>query len=226
MTHSQKETDALCSASKCTPKALNFEPYPAHFLAALSLPKRRISHDRSTLRLSSTQFNTFGLSKTNSSAIQIETFDNEFELHLLLTRCAKFLIYLNMNNNKNHEVLIVDDDRDTRYALTRILGKCGCTTTQACSVEEALQLMGAMHFDVVFSDMRFHGELGGEELLETVKNLHPLTDVVLMSCAMGIDRKQSLLAKGAAECLEKPFFKATCEDALNSLSPTIHQKAA
>lgn len=127
---------------------------------------------------------------------------------------------------QNSSVLVVDDDDATRYALTKILGKCGCTVTQASTVEEALQLMDRSHFDVVFSDMRFHSDLGGEELLENVLNKHQLTDVVLMSCAMDITRKQYLMEKGASACVEKPFFRSTCEDTLHAISHQQHQRAA
>jgi len=122
-------------------------------------------------------------------------------------------------------VLVVDDDDDIRYAVTTILKRCGCAASEAACVEDALIVLSEQQYDIVFCDMRFHGGVDGEALLDFTNQNLPEVDVVLMSCAMDATRKKELIALGAAKCLEKPFFKDTCLDVLAELEEQ-HQKAA
>lgn len=128
-----------------------------------------------------------------------------------------------MNNDLS--VLVVDDDDDIRYALTRMFKKCNCAVNDVASVEDALNELSTHHYDVVFSDMWFHGTMGGEELLETAIHQFPQTKIVLISCSMDSSRIATLKSKGAALCLQKPFFKDTCLDVLSQLGQS-QQKAA
>lgn len=122
-------------------------------------------------------------------------------------------------------VLVVDDDDDIRYAIGNILKKCGCIVSEAISVEDALVDLSEHQYDIVFCDMRFHGGIGGEALLEFTNEHLPELDVILISCAMDAQRKKELQELGAAMCLQKPFFKDTCLDVLAELEER-HRKAA
>ena len=122
-------------------------------------------------------------------------------------------------------VLVVDDDDDIRYAISNILKKCGCVVSASTSVEEAQAELSNHHYDIVVCDMRFHGSIGGEALLEFANEHLPNTDIVLISCAMDVNRKKELMSKGAAMCLQKPFFKDTCLELLAELDQE-HRKAA
>ena len=122
-------------------------------------------------------------------------------------------------------VLVVDDDDDIRYAIGNILKKCGCTVSDAISVEDGLEELCKHQYDIVFCDMRFHGGIGGEALLKFTNENLPELDVVLISCAMDAQRKNELVARGAAACIQKPFFKDACLDVLAELEEQ-HSKAA
>lgn len=119
--------------------------------------------------------------------------------------------------NSNLDVLVVDDDVDIRYAIANILRKCDCEVVEAASVESAFEALQSNEFSIVFSDMRFHGGLNGVDLLAHVKENYPSVDVVLISCAMDARQKTELLEKGAAYCLQKPFFKDTCLQVISDL---------
>jgi len=122
-------------------------------------------------------------------------------------------------------VVVLDDDHDTRFAIKRILGKCGCEVYESESVEDALALIESHAVDVVFSDMRLPGAPGGEELLDIILERELNVHVVLMSCAMDTNMRSSLLNKGAADCVQKPFFKDTCEQILANITGTLKRLA-
>lgn len=120
-------------------------------------------------------------------------------------------------NTPKRRVMVVDDDADIRYAIASILRKCDCDVVEVESVETALELLQSKEFETIFCDMRFHGNLGGEDLLERTVEHYPHINVVLVSCAMDESQKTELLAKGAAWCLQKPFFRDTCVTVLAKL---------
>jgi len=121
--------------------------------------------------------------------------------------------------------IVLDDDADTRFAIKRILGKCGCEVREAESVEEAVALIQTQAVDVVFSDMRLPGAAGGEELLDYILENKLDVHVILMSCAMDLALRSRMLNKGAADCVLKPFFKDTCEQLLSNISEPIKKSA-
>ena len=125
----------------------------------------------------------------------------------------------------NTKAIVLDDDADTRFAISRILSKCGCDVFEAESVEEVVALAETQSVDVVFSDMRIPGAPGGEELLDIKQDLKLDIELVLMSCAMDDTARTRLLSKGAFDCVQKPFFKDTCELILASLSEPLKKSA-
>ncbi len=112
--------------------------------------------------------------------------------------------------NPNQSVLVVDDDIDIRYAIVRMLGKCECDVVEASSVECAFEQMQSQAFDTVFSDIRFPTGLSGEDLLKRTGEKYPHINVVLMTSALDKSKQNELMEKGAAFCLQKPFFLDTC----------------
>lgn len=123
-----------------------------------------------------------------------------------------------MLSNTTLQTLVVDDDKDIRDAIARILSRCECLVSEAASVEDAIEKLNNKQFDIVFSDMRFgEDQMGGEELLSYTVLEHPDVKVVLMSSAMNEDQKTYLMGKGASCCLQKPFFKDTCLTVLENI---------
>jgi len=128
-------------------------------------------------------------------------------------------------NDLDLRVIVLDDDEDTRYAIGRILGKCGCEVQEASSVDETLTLLNNGQTDVIFSDVRLPGADGGIELLSIVTEQYSHIQMVLMSCAMDAAMRSELMNKGAVECLQKPFFKDTCEPLVQRLRNPLPKTA-
>jgi len=122
-------------------------------------------------------------------------------------------------------VLIIDDDKDMRFGISRILTRCGHTVQEAVSGEQAFEQLSKNSFDLVFCDLRFPGQLSGENILAGIINQYPELKVVMMSCGMDFDVKENLAKNGACAALQKPFFKADCEYLLSELFPAVKQAA-
>ncbi len=119
----------------------------------------------------------------------------------------------------NTIALVVDDDNDIRSAIARMLSRCGCTVTEAASIEDAIEKLKPQEFNIIFSDLRFEeGQMNGEDLLAYTTQEYPATKVVLMSASINPKQKSDLLGKGAAYCLQKPFFKNTCLEVLSEIA--------
>lgn len=123
------------------------------------------------------------------------------------------------------KALVLDDDEDTRFAICRILSKCDCNVVEAESVKASVEILETGAIDIVFSDMRIPGSDGGEELLKIVADQFPNIHIVLMSCAMDKDTRATLMGMGATECLQKPFYKDTCIELLESLKEPLKKSA-
>jgi len=117
----------------------------------------------------------------------------------------------------NTRALLLDDDGDMRFAISRLLTKCDCDVVEAASVKAAVTLLEEQPFDIIFSDLRIPGGDGGEEMLKIVVENYPNTKLVLMSCAMDSKTNNKLIGLGASACLKKPFYKDTCMQVLQSL---------
>lgn len=132
---------------------------------------------------------------------------------------------MNQSNAGKTHVVVLDDDADTRFAIGRILRKCGCVVSESESVEDTISQLQTTHVDVVFSDLRLPGADGGEELLTRVTSDFPLVSVVLMSCAMDKEMSERYEAAGAAACVQKPFYKDTCIAVLEKITSSFKKSA-
>lgn len=104
--------------------------------------------------------------------------------------------------NENH-VLIVDDDVNRCKMLDYRLQKAGYRVTYTTDPVEAVDIFKAQNIDVVISDIRMQS-MGGIELLNELKNIDPMINVILIT-AFGKTSEMLLeaLRGGAFEFLEK-----------------------
>jgi CheY-like chemotaxis protein len=103
------------------------------------------------------------------------------------------------------KVLVVDDDRDSRGAIERILERNGAAVRTAASMEEALNEYAHFSPDVVLSDIGMPGH-DGYELIERLRALpggRTVPAVALTALARSEDRTRVLRA-GFQMHLAKP----------------------
>jgi CheY-like chemotaxis protein/two-component sensor histidine kinase len=109
------------------------------------------------------------------------------------------------------KVLIVDDELDARELMATMISGCGCVVHGAASAREALELVRALHPDVIVSDVGMPGE-DGYELMRQLRRLPPeeggrTPAAAVTAYARPADRRQALRA-GFEMHLPKPIDPA------------------
>ena len=105
----------------------------------------------------------------------------------------------------NARVLIVEDERAIRLALSGLLKKEGHEVEAVATAEEALDALDHAHYDLVLTDLALGEGKTGMDVLTGSKTLRPHTPVVLIT-AHGNERLAvEAMKKGAADYIPKPF---------------------
>ncbi|NML30098.1 response regulator [Paraburkholderia antibiotica] len=78
------------------------------------------------------------------------------------------------------QILLVEDDAESREALGELLGALGLACTTAGSAEEALPLAAARRYDVLLTDFTLPG-MSGADLARAVRRAQPEIRVLLVS---------------------------------------------
>jgi PAS domain S-box-containing protein len=108
-------------------------------------------------------------------------------------------------------VLVVDDEEGPREAIRMIL-KPRYQVSLASSGEEVLSSLPSLRPDVIFMDVKMP-RLDGVQLLERVKTLDPLVEVVMITAYASLDTVQRAMRHGAMDYLVKPFAPRELEEA-------------
>ncbi len=103
-------------------------------------------------------------------------------------------------------ILLVEDEVAQRKLVGSILTDEGYQVTQAGSVEEAEDLLGKGEFDLVLSDWKLPAR-NGFQLLEHVREQHPLMAFIMVTAYGSIDRAVQAVRAGADDFLTKPFVR-------------------
>lgn len=102
------------------------------------------------------------------------------------------------------KVLIVDDERNIRESLQRILQLDGLDAVTAGNGVEALSLLAAEQFDVVVTDLKMP-VMGGQELMDRMRDDGLRCPVIMISAQGEIHDAITALKSGAIDYLIKPF---------------------
>lgn len=106
--------------------------------------------------------------------------------------------------NKAH-ILVVEDEAVMRQAIVEILSDDGFEVTDAASAHDALAVLhGAVHFDLVLSDVQMR-PMDGVSLLKSVREARLDVPVVLMTAFGTVEQAVETLQAGASHYLSKPI---------------------
>ncbi len=101
------------------------------------------------------------------------------------------------------KVLIVDDEETFREVLQRELTLCGFDTTSTSDSMDAIERISESNFDVVLLDIKMPG-LDGIECLKRIKELRPMTEVIMLTGYGSIENAIASMKLGAYDFLTKP----------------------
>ncbi len=102
------------------------------------------------------------------------------------------------------QVLVVDDEEIARTNLGYILRKEGHQVATAANGLEALEKVKAQEFDLILTDLKME-KMDGIQLLESVKQISPNTEIIMVTGYPTVGSAVDALKKGAAHYLSKPI---------------------
>ncbi len=102
-------------------------------------------------------------------------------------------------------ILVVDDDEDTRELLREVLSEEGYRVNTSGSGEEAMEIGKHEFFDVIISDMRLGTSLNGLDVLRAYKAVQPESEVILITAFGSMETAIEAVKAGAFDYISKPF---------------------
>ena len=110
-----------------------------------------------------------------------------------------------METPSNLNILVVDDDAETRDLLRECLSEEGYGVVTSGSGEEALEVGRGEFFDVIISDMRLGTHLNGLDVLRAYKSIQPESEVILITAFGSMETAIEAVKEGAFDYISKPF---------------------
>ncbi len=119
-------------------------------------------------------------------------------------RILEFLAVRTLCSLQASQVLVVDDEEIARTNLEYILRKEGHQVATAANGLEALEKVKVQEFDVILTDLKME-KMDGLQLLESVKQIAPHTEIIMVTGYATVATAVDALKKGAAHYLSKPI---------------------
>lgn len=106
------------------------------------------------------------------------------------------------------KILSIDDSKAVHAFLKECLKDTGHQLTTASSGEDGLNVLGEnpTQFDLIFLDWEMPG-MNGPEVLEKIKSMGVKSPVIMLTSKNDMTDIASMLNKGAAEYVLKPFTR-------------------
>jgi DNA-binding NtrC family response regulator len=101
-------------------------------------------------------------------------------------------------------VLVIDDERNIRTLVSRVLGQEQIEVHSAGTGKEGLELVDEVSPDVVLLDLRLP-DTDGIQVLRELKARYPDTGVIIITAFGQIETAVAAMKSGASDYLEKPF---------------------
>jgi DNA-binding NtrC family response regulator len=106
---------------------------------------------------------------------------------------------------KKKTILVIDDQSDMGWIMSRIFGDRGDKVIASRSGKEGLRKLNERKdFDLVFLDIKLP-DLNGLDVLEQIKKTSPHTKVIIITAFGSPEAKQEALERGASAFLDKPI---------------------
>ena len=101
-------------------------------------------------------------------------------------------------------ILVIDDEDSVRKSLVILLRSRDYDVSEASSVSEGIQKLGAGSIDLVITDLRLDGD-SGLDVVEHTRRHFPDTESILLTAYGSIESAVSAIQAGAFDYITKPF---------------------
>jgi len=117
----------------------------------------------------------------------------------------------------SHKIMVIDDEKIVGDMAKLSLEQEGYIVETFLNAEPALKRLKEEKFDVVVTDYKMKG-IDGMEVLKTVKNLYPATQVIMIPAFANLDAAIEALRRDVHDFFPKPVkikeLKASIKRAL------------
>ncbi len=128
--------------------------------------------------------------------------------------------FLHYNKSTMNTILIIDDDIDICFSLSKYLNKHGYETETAQRGSTGVEKFTKKNFDIVITDFRL-GDTDGREVLKKIKAINPNTIVIIITAYIDVKIAIDVVKFGAFYYLMKPMVP---EEMLNLISDALQQQ--
>jgi len=101
-------------------------------------------------------------------------------------------------------ILVVDDEKNIRLALSRALEELGLPVAAAVNGEDALQQLESGDVGIMLLDLKMPG-MDGLEVLRRVASARPEVRVIIITAHGTVPNAVDAMKLGAADFIQKPF---------------------
>ena len=117
------------------------------------------------------------------------------------------LIKEEIMQEKDAQILIVEDEEDQRIRLKYVLESEGYRISEADSGDKAVEMLGKTgeSYNIVITDLKMPGKNNGEDVLRETKKLYPNTEVLIITAYGSIDSAVRSMINGAFDYIQKPL---------------------
>ena len=128
-----------------------------------------------------------------------------------------------MNALKQMKLLYVEDDEDTRMALTQLLKRMGAKVFAAGNGEEGLEIFHKVSPDILIVDLILP-QISGVEMLRQIRKADQEIKVIVTSTVSMVDTIINVVDLKIAHYMLKPIDVEGLEERLKTLAEEIVQK--
>ena len=116
-------------------------------------------------------------------------------------------------------ILIVDDDEDLLFSLSKTLAHQGLEVRTAATFEKAMMLLDADEFEAIITDLNLtrNGTLEGLEIIEHAKTNQKQCKIIVITAIETGDVKKESFERGADVYLEKPVSSVKIRELFTSM---------